>query len=183
MGFLYSVIRSVIRSAVRSFQAFSAFPAFSTAMYNGWKAGPLLVCMVCMVVAVSSCTHSVAQHSYIDEQEKFQDPKAFIGKTESQIIEQCGQPSFISIYQPRTLFYSGYVMKRYIFLKPKTVDQHVIAFELDPQGKVKATNIIDLRQQKQVSISDGKTATIGKDTSFVDQLIQNIGQIDQDMHQ
>jgi len=86
-----------------------------------------------------------------------------------------GSPSSITPFGDETWLYISRKTRSMAFLSPKILEQQVVAIVFDPQGRVADIRQLELADGKVVNHVARVTPSPGKELSFLEQLIGNVG--------
>lgn len=97
--------------------------------------------------------------------------------TEAQVNALLGSPSTISTFPDWgvTYYYISSETETVAFLAPELIDQQVVAIAFDKDNRVKEIKRYGLKDGKQVAFIDRETPTRGKELTFIEQLLGNLG--------
>lgn len=86
-----------------------------------------------------------------------------------------GSPSATSSFGDPTWYYISSKTKTVAFLKPKVVEQNVIAVAFDDKGTVKSVHKYDRDDMREFALRKDYTNTEGHDLTVLQQLLGNVG--------
>ena len=86
-----------------------------------------------------------------------------------------GTPSSISSFGDETWLYISRKTRTVAFFEPKVVEQHVVAIVFDEKGMVSDVKKLELADGKVLRHVARVTPSPGKELSFIEQLIGNVG--------
>ena len=90
-----------------------------------------------------------------------------------------GQPSFTGTFEQNDWYYLSRDTRAFAFRNPRVTDQTVLHVRFDQAGNVTAVNQTDETLIAAINPSNDRTATLGRDRSFFEELFNNIGTISQ----
>lgn len=96
-------------------------------------------------------------------------------QTRAQITQMLGTPSTVATFEREIWFYIGGRVKSKSFFAPEVLERKVLTIQFDKRGVVKAVKDFDATQIKKIELVQRKTPTKGKELTFLQQLIGNIG--------
>ena len=103
-----------------------------------------------------------------------------VGTDNKQSVERTlGRPSFTGTFEQNDWYYVSRDTRAFAFRNPRVTDQTVLHVRFDPAGNVAAVNQMDETLIAAINPSNDKTATLGRDRSFFEELFNNIGTISQ----
>jgi outer membrane protein assembly factor BamE (lipoprotein component of BamABCDE complex) len=135
-----------------------------------------LAASVAAVVAVAACAPDVEQRG--DLPTKAEIAQIHPGKTtKHQVIDILGSPSSVGVFDSDHWYYiSKRTSQTGIFL-PDTLDQQVYIVAFDKAGVVRAVEHKGLKDAENISPAPGATPAPGRELTFVEQIIGNIGRV------
>ena len=123
---------------------------------------------------LASCTPIVANRGNMLEEDRIAQVKAG-ASSKNDVFEALGSPSIVSTFDDNTWYYVGQRTEREAFFKPVITDRKVIAVQFDDTDHVKSMDRIGLDQATDVEPFEETTPAVGRDITFMEQLIGNIG--------
>lgn len=97
--------------------------------------------------------------------------------TKESVLAKYGEPSLIGTFDPNAWYYLNSRDAARAFFKPKVKDRTVVAFRFDDSGYVSSVENIDFEKGYNVKTVSRETPTRGKELSFWEQLLGNVGQL------
>lgn len=89
-----------------------------------------------------------------------------------------GSPSTIAAFDDNTWYYINSISHTYAWKAPVVVSRNVMEIEFDEEtGMVKSVNNYDIKDGRVIAYAGDVTPTRGRELSFVEQLLGNVGQI------
>jgi outer membrane protein assembly factor BamE (lipoprotein component of BamABCDE complex) len=95
--------------------------------------------------------------------------------TKEQVVKVLGSPSSASTFDDDVWYYISRKTKQVAFLSPTVLDQQVFIVDFDDKGVVKDIGHKNMADGESVSPAPGATPAPGRELSFMEQLIGNIG--------
>ncbi len=135
---------------------------------------PILTALVLAGLAGGACSPIVQQHGNLVPQEKLAEIRPG-ATTKDEVQRILGTPSTLSTFNDKSWFYVSRRTSQVAFFAPKTEDQEALAIDFDPSGVVSGVRQFDMRDSQPVEHVARQTPSVGKELSFVEQLIGNIG--------
>jgi len=116
----------------------------------------------------------------IDTRGNYPDPKVIAqikpGKlTRSDVTRLLGTPSTVAKFERETWLYIGGRVKSVAFFRPEVLERKVLGIEFDKRGVVKEVQVHDASKTKPVDLVERETPTKGKELTFLQQLVGNVG--------
>lgn len=131
-----------------------------------------ILALVTLVVA--ACTPKITSRGTMLEAEQIE--KIEVGKsTREDVLETLGSPAQVSTFNENVWYYIGRKTEQYSFLDPEIIEQKSIEIKFDDEGLVTAMNELDTSDAQAVSPVSRRTPTYGKQTTFFEQLLGNVG--------
>lgn len=88
-----------------------------------------------------------------------------------------GRPTFESQYGEDTWYYISSITARRPFVRPRIRDHFVLAIQFDDAGNVANVERSDVESVVYLQPDGGKTPTLGRERTFLEDLFGNIGQV------
>ncbi|QFI65734.1 outer membrane protein assembly factor BamE [Sinorhizobium alkalisoli] len=99
-----------------------------------------------------------------------------VGSSREQVLLSLGTPSTTATFDNEVFYYISQTRKRPVaFMKPKIIDQSVLAVYFDKEGVVSQLAHYTLKDGKVFDMLSSTTPTGGKETSFLGQLLTGPG--------
>jgi outer membrane protein assembly factor BamE (lipoprotein component of BamABCDE complex) len=127
------------------------------------------------ISGAASCAPSVDQRGNLPSPDKLSEIHAGT-TTKDEVTKILGTPSSVSVFNNDKLWY--YISRRTAqtaFFDPSVLDQQVYIVKFDDQGVVKAIDHKVLEDGKEISPVARATPAPGRELSFLEQLIGNLG--------
>lgn len=140
----------------------------------GGKAALLAATLSCLVV-VSGCTTAEVMHNgYVVDQESLD--LVPVGASREQALLTLGTPSTTATFDNEVFYYISQKRTRSVaFMKPKLVEQNVLAIYFNKDGVVERRASYTLQDGKLFDAISRTTPTGGKDLTFLQQLLSGAG--------
>lgn len=129
------------------------------------------------LLALNGCVAVRSSHGYVLERGE-EELTAKVGlDTKESVLARYGEPSMVGAFDQNAWYYmSSYDTSR-AFFRPETKMRRVIAFRFDDEGVVKEIGDYDLSDGLDVKMVSRATPTRGKELTFWEQLLGNVGQL------
>ncbi|KPF71435.1 cell envelope protein SmpA [alpha proteobacterium AAP81b] len=98
------------------------------------------------------------------------DNRESVGKT-------LGRPTFAAQFDDREWYYVSRNTAQYAFLSPKVTSQSILVVSFDEKGNVAKVERRGPEQIARISPVSDKTETLGRKSSFFEDLFGNLGQV------
>jgi outer membrane protein assembly factor BamE (lipoprotein component of BamABCDE complex) len=130
--------------------------------------------VVAAVMLGPGCTISEDQRGNLPDPEKLAQIQPG-SSTKEQVAKILGSPSSESTFNDDTWYYISRKTKQVAFLNPRVLDQQVYIVDFDDKGVVKDIGHRTMADGETVSPAPGATPSPGKELTFIEQLLGNIG--------
>jgi len=125
--------------------------------------------------AVAGCAPSVEQRGNLPNPDKISEIHAG-STTKDEVAKILGTPSSVSIFNnDKSWYYISRRTAQTAFFEPDVLDQQVYIVNFDDQGVVRAVDHRVLEDGKEVTPVARATPAPGRELSFLEQLIGNLG--------
>ena len=135
---------------------------------------PALVAGLLTIASLPGCSASVDKRGNLPEPDKLAEIRPG-ATTRDEVSKILGTPSSTSIFDEKTWYYISRRTKQVAFFDPDVTDQQVYIVNFDDQGVVKAVDHKVLEDGKEVTPVARATPAPGRELSFLEQLIGNLG--------
>lgn len=88
-----------------------------------------------------------------------------------------GRPTFVGQFGENDWYYFARDTKQLAFASPKAVSQFVLHVQFDAQGNVAKVAQMGMENVARLSPNGDRTPTLGRNTSFFEELFGNIGTV------
>jgi outer membrane protein assembly factor BamE (lipoprotein component of BamABCDE complex) len=136
---------------------------------------PLFAVALVAGVALAACapTRQVSGYQAIDKLPR--DVKVGMD-TKSTVLDQLGSPSSQSTFDPNTWYYITQFTDGISYHKPRVTRRVIVAITFDKESeKVTKVENFTLKDGKSLAYNDRETPTRGRELSWVEQLLGNVG--------
>jgi outer membrane protein assembly factor BamE (lipoprotein component of BamABCDE complex) len=123
---------------------------------------------------LAGCTPIIANRGNMLDEDRISQVKAG-SSSKNDVFEALGSPSIVSTFDDNTWYYVGQRTEREAFFKPTVTDRKVIAVQFDDTDHVRSVDRVGLDQAVEVEPLEQTTPAVGRDITFMEQLIGNIG--------
>ena len=135
----------------------------------------VLLATVSGAAAVVSCAPSVDQRGNLPNPDKLAEIHAGT-TTKDEVAKILGTPSSVSVFNnDKSWYYISRRTSQTAFFEPDVLDQQVYVVNFDDQGVVKAVDHKALEDGKEITPVARATPAPGRELSFLEQLIGNLG--------
>ena len=126
------------------------------------------------VVMLAGCASDVTQRGNLPDLDKL----ASITPGEAtfrDVALTLGSPSTVSTFKTEVWYYIAARTQETAFFRPSVLDQQVVVIAFDDAGTVSSIARYDMDDARDIEPVDRVTPTSGKELSFIQQIIGNIG--------
>nr|WP_321983094.1 outer membrane protein assembly factor BamE [uncultured Lichenicoccus sp.] len=95
--------------------------------------------------------------------------------TKSDVANLIGSPTTHATFDDNTWIYIGEVTAPVPTALPRVESQEVVVLSFDAGGTLRSRRLLDKSDGREIAMASGKTPTPGSQTSFMQQLIGNVG--------
>ncbi|GAB4143490.1 MAG: outer membrane protein assembly factor BamE [Sphingomonadales bacterium] len=133
------------------------------------------LCLTAAVATLSGgCTRITYQRGYLADEDMMAEVLPGVDNRES-VEKMLGRPSLTSEFDMSTWYYVSQRSEQFAFMTPKPVEHKVVAIRFNDDGGVAQVDNFDLDDVIDVDPHSDKTATRGKEITFLQQLFGNVG--------
>jgi outer membrane protein assembly factor BamE (lipoprotein component of BamABCDE complex) len=129
---------------------------------------------ILLAIALAGCTISEDQRGNLPDPDKLAQVKPGT-TTKEQVVKILGSPSSASTFDDDVWYYISRKTKQIAFFSAQVLDQQVYIVDFDDKGVVKDLGHKTLADGAPISPAPGATPSPGRELSFMEQLIGNIG--------
>jgi outer membrane protein assembly factor BamE (lipoprotein component of BamABCDE complex) len=146
---------------------------FNIALPPRWRLA-LWPAAVVLALAVTGCVVSEDQRGNLPDPEKLAEIQPG-STTKEQVVRILGSPSSASTFDDDTWYYISRKIHQVAFFSPTVLDQQVYIVDFNDKGVVKDLGHKTLADGTPITPAPGATPAPGRELSFLEQLIGNIG--------
>lgn len=140
---------------------------------GGRRAGLALV----LAALLSACVAQFRNHGYIPPEEDLAAITVGVDSRDS-VAESLGSPIASGVQGDSAFYYVSTRIRHYGFSAPEIIDRQVVAISFNPRGVVSNVERFTLRDGKVVPLARRVTDSSVADTTFLRQLLGNLGRFD-----
>ena len=123
---------------------------------------------------ISSCINKKIINGQLPEKSLIKTLK--VGKDKKDLVVSIlGSPTFQGQLNDNSIYYAEVVSEQFAFLDPDIKNQNVIQLEFDKDNILKNVYLFGVSDKNEIVMSQRKTETFGREISFLEQIISNIG--------
>jgi outer membrane protein assembly factor BamE (lipoprotein component of BamABCDE complex) len=123
---------------------------------------------------LAGCTTSVDQRGNLPDPDKIAEIQAGT-TTKEQVVKILGSPSSASTFDDDVWYYISRKTEQIAFFSPSVLDQQVFIIDFNDKGVVKDIGHKTLADGESISPAAGATPAPGRELSFMEQLLGNVG--------
>ena len=123
---------------------------------------------------LAACAPTVDQRGNLPEPDKLAGIRPG-ATTKDEVAKILGTPSSTAVFDNKTWYYISRRTEQTAFFDPEVLDQQVVVVGFDEGGVVREVQHLNLADSRPVDPSSRETPSAGKELSFVEQLIGNLG--------
>lgn len=139
--------------------------------------GLRLALVIVMVALISACSPQFRDHGYIPPESDLARLQVGVDTRES-VIAAVGAPTIAGVLGDDDLYYVQSRFRHVGFVAPEEIERTVLAVSFTPGGTLSNIERFGLRDGLVVTLSRRVTTENVRDTTFIRQLLGNIGRID-----
>ncbi len=129
-----------------------------------------------LMLATAGCTRLRTHQGYIGDQVLLTSVQAGVDNKDS-VQASLGRPTFVGQFDANDWYYYARDTKQLAFSSPKPSAQFVLHVRFDPAGNVASVNQSGLETVVKINPEGDRTPTLGRNTSFFEDLFGNIGAV------
>ena len=124
----------------------------------------------------SGCTRLKSHQGYIGDQTLLSSVQPGVDNKES-VQASLGRPTFVGQFDQTDWYYYSRDAKQLAFSQPVAKNQYVLKVRFDQAGNVASVSQTGKELISKISPEGDKTPTLGRDTSFFEEIFGNIGAV------
>ncbi len=141
---------------------------------TSWRWARRLIFVSVLPIALAACEQSIDVRGNLPEPEDLSKLSPGV-HSRGDVASLLGSPSTISTFQDDKWYYIGQKTTQFAFFAPEVLERKIIEISFDPAGVVANSKIYTLEDGQEVDPVDRITPTEGREITFFQQLIGNIG--------
>ena len=130
--------------------------------------------MAALALTALACSPTIDSRGYLMSRDRVAEIEPGV-QTRADVADILGSPSAQSTFDDSKWYYVGERTETVAFFKPKVLERLVLVVEFDESGEVEALREYDLEDGRLIQLVERTTPTAGKDMTFLEQFIGNIG--------
>ena len=139
------------------------------------RTAALLLAMA-LPIGLGGCTQLRSHQGYIVDQ-GLVDSVAVGVDNKASVERTLGRPTFAGQFNDNSWYYISRNTRQLAFANPRATEQLVLKVSFDPAGNVSALDRSGVELVARLSPDGHKTPTLGRDRSFFEDILGNIGTV------
>jgi outer membrane protein assembly factor BamE (lipoprotein component of BamABCDE complex) len=139
---------------------------------------PAVLAAVVVAGSLAGCAADVEKRGQLPDQNDIAQIRPGTA-TRSDVAKLLGSPSSTGVFDPNSWYYISRETKQVSFFDPDVLDQQVYVIKFDGNGVVRSVEHKTLRDAQNVPMAPGATPAPGRELTFVEQILGNIGRFNQ----
>jgi len=127
---------------------------------------------------LSACAPVVHTRGNMVEDDRLQEIVPGLS-TVDDVLFVLGTPSTVAPFDEQTWYYIGQVTEQTAFYQPEVVERRVIKLVFDDTGLLGEIDDLSLDEGQDVEFVARETPTMGRQMTFLEQMIGNLGRFNQ----
>lgn len=129
-------------------------------------------------VLVAGCAPEVHTRGNLVEDDRLVEVQAGLS-TVDDVLFLLGTPSTVAPFDEKTWYYIGQVTEQTAFYQPEVIERRVIKLVFDDSGLLAEMTDLSLDEGQDVDFVARQTPTMGRQITFLEQIIGNLGRFNQ----
>lgn len=131
---------------------------------------------VLLAAVLASCAPVVRNHGYTPSPEALAQIEAGVD-TRGSVRRKIGRPGSTGAFDEQGWYYVSTIVEHETYKDPKVVERKVVAVTFDGSDVVTGVNTYGLEDGRVIDLRTRTTPTYGRQLTFLEQLIGNIGAV------
>lgn len=123
---------------------------------------------------VAACESRISSHGFVPEAEVLATVQAGVD-TRGSVQRKIGRPSSTGVFTDRGWYYVSTTIKRDTYKEPEVIDRRLVAIAFDENDVVASIAEYGLEDGRTIDLQTRTTPTAGRELSFIEQALGNIG--------
>lgn len=133
-----------------------------------------IIFLFLLINIISSCINKKIINGQLPEKSLIKTLKVGEDKKDL-VISILGSPTFHGQLNDNSIYYAEVISEQFAFLDPDIKNQNVIQLEFDKDNVLKNVYLFGVSDKNEIVMSQRKTETFGREITFLEQIISNIG--------
>jgi len=138
------------------------------------KIVPWFIAGAAAVAITTGCEERVDVRGNVPDPKLLAELKPGVHK-QRDVEQRLGAPSTIATFDNEVWYYISGRVKTVSFFKPELLERNVLTIRFDKKGVIQKIEELDATKQKEIELVERETPTKGKELTFIQQIIGNIG--------
>ena len=135
-----------------------------------------LTALVAAMAVTSGCTRLRAHQGYIGDATLLSSVQPGVDNKDS-VQATLGRPTFVGQFDQNDWYYYARDTRQLAFALPTATEQYVLKVRFDNAGNVASVTQTGKELISKISPESDKTPTLGRNTSFFEEIFGNIGSV------
>jgi outer membrane protein assembly factor BamE (lipoprotein component of BamABCDE complex) len=136
----------------------------------------LLAALLVAALAVGGCSRIRQNQGYLVDETLLTSIQPGVDNRDS-VAKTLGRPTFSAQFDAKEWYYISRITGQYAFAQPKVLEQSILVVSFDAAGNVEKVERRGMEQVARISPESDKTPTLGRNSSLLEELFGNIGQV------
>jgi outer membrane protein assembly factor BamE (lipoprotein component of BamABCDE complex) len=136
----------------------------------------LVASLAVLAMSTTACTRIKQNQGYLVDETLLTSIQAGVDNRDS-VAKTLGRPTFAAQFDAGEWYYVTRNTGQYAFARPKTLSQSILIVHFDKAGNVSQVERRGMEQVADVNPVKDKTPTLGRDSSFFQDVFGNIGSV------
>ena len=132
-----------------------------------------------LAIAMAGCAPNVATRGNLVEDTRL-DQIVVGSSTANDVVALMGTPTTEATFDQRTWYYIGQRTEQMAFFEPEVTDRRIVVIRFGEDGVVQDIQELGLDDAREVAIVERETPTLGRQITFLEQVIGNLGRFNTD---
>ncbi|MEL6361997.1 MAG: outer membrane protein assembly factor BamE [Pseudomonadota bacterium] len=136
-----------------------------------------VIAVLAAALTAEGCVSVRSAHGYVLERGETKLTARENVDTKESVIARYGEPSVRGVFGDNRWYYIANRDEARAFFRPEITSQEVVAFHFNDEGVVEKVETVGLERTVDLKMVSKVTPTRGKELSFWEQLLGNVGQL------
>ena len=136
--------------------------------------GPVLALAASLTACAPFARPIISHRGFVPDPEAVASVRVGIDNKNS-VTSRLGTPSTTGEFDGETWYYVSQTQRQFLFHRPKTTQQNILAIRFDQNNLVSQMETFGLENERQIAFVKRTTPTRGKELSFIEQMFGNFG--------
>lgn len=136
--------------------------------------------LVVLVTMTAGCAPVISSHGYFPRTTDIEKLKEG-SHSDREVKQMLGSPSTVAAFDEDTWYYINSKTESFAWKEPVVISRQILSIKFDSETKmVKAVSQYTIEDGRVIAFSGDVTPTRGREFSFLEQLIGNVGRVSTD---